>query len=236
MLELVASASTKIVQVPDWLDLASVFAGGLMGAVAAVKERFDLAGVAGLAVVTGLGGGIIRDGLLNVVPAAIQGSSYLVTALVAAAAGFFFASLVSRFASLLIPIDAIALGLFGVVGANKALANGIEFVPAVLIGVLAAVGGGLLRDVITSQPPLAFVPGTLYTTAAALGVVLYATLDELDVALGIAVTLSTGFVFALRMVAVWRGWHAPRPVDATKVLTTVIGAGDKGPDPPRDAP
>jgi uncharacterized membrane protein YeiH len=206
-----------IVQTPLWLDLLTVAIAGITGALVAVSLRFDIVGVTALSFLTGLGGGIIRDVLLGQVPVAISTDDYVITAVAAAGVGFFFARWVQRFGLVLTMLDAASLGLFAVIGTSKALANGISTVPAVLVGVVTAVGGGALRDVFAGRPPEIFQPGKLYALAALGGVLAYVGLEHLDVRLAIATVVCVAVTFALRMAALQLDWTTPTAIDAPQV-------------------
>lgn len=216
MIALIA-AGAPVVQTPLWLDLLTVAMAGVTGALMGVSLRFDIVGVTALAFLTGLGGGIIRDLLLGQVPVAIRGNDYVITAVAAAAVGFFFARWVRHFGWVLTWFDAASLGLFGVIGTSKALANGISVAPAILVGIVTAVGGGALRDVFTGQPPEIFKPGQLRALAVLGGVLVYVGLDRLDVRLGISTAVAMLVTFALRMGALQLGWTTPTAIDAPRV-------------------
>lgn len=109
-------------QVPSWIDLTSVVVAALAGAAVAVEERFDLVGGILLAMIMGLGGGIIRDLLLGLRPVAVTNHYYLPTVTVAALAGYVFASLLRRSGTPFVVLDAMATGLFTVVGVEKSAA------------------------------------------------------------------------------------------------------------------
>lgn len=216
MIALIA-AGAPVVQTPLWLDLLTVALAGVTGALMGVSLRFDIVGVTALAFLTGLGGGIIRDLLLGQVPVAIRGNNYVITAVAAAAVGFFFARWVQRFGWVLTWFDAASLGLFGVIGTSKALANGISAAPAILVGIVTAVGGGALRDVFTGQPPEIFKPGQLRALAVLGGVLVYVGLDRLDVRLGVSTAVAMLVTFALRMGALKLGWTTPTAIDAPRI-------------------
>ena len=216
MIALIA-AGAPVVQTPLWLDLLTVALAGVTGALMGVSLRFDIVGVTALAFLTGLGGGIIRDLLLGQVPVAIRGNDYVITAVAAAAVGFFFARWVRRFGWVLTWFDAASLGLFGVIGTSKALANGISVAPAILVGIVTAVGGGALRDVFTGQPPEIFKPGQLRALAVLGGVLVYVGLDRLDVRLGVSTAVAMLVTFALRMGALKLGWTTPTAIDAPRI-------------------
>lgn len=201
------------VSVPVLLDLGAVLVGGLSGALLAVRKRFDLVGCVSLAIVAGVGGGVIRDVLLQQgAPAALQDSRYLVTALVAAAVGFYRSGSVVRIGRILIALDALYLAVYTVVGALKALGAGLAPVPAVFLGIVTAVGGGILRDVLAGEAPSLFRTGELYATVSATGSALFVGLWMSPLmshtAAGVAAIV---VMVVLRLLAVHYGWQAPLP-------------------------
>lgn len=213
---------TEVVQTPLWIDLIAAVVGGLAGATMAARKRMDITGVVGLALATGLGGGILRDVLLNQLPVAFQAPWYILAALAAALAVFLFERQINKLTFAVVILDAGALAIYGVVGADKALANEISTLPAILIGVITAVGGGVLRDILTNQTPNIFrADDTLYATAALAGILVFVGLYELDMALAPAAFISVGFGFGLRVVAWRRGWGTPQPFDATERMREV---------------
>ncbi len=201
------------VSVPLWLDLPAVVVAALGGALVASRAGFDLSGVFGLGLLTGLGGGILRDLLLNQVPVALEGPEYIIAALLASALIAVSARVVDRFIALVILLDAAALGLYGVTGINKTLALGLDAWAAVLVGMVAALGGGALADVATARPPEIFRKGgQLYATAVLVGLLAYliawwASNDEI-----IAAVVGVGVTFIVRVLA-WRlNWILPGPL------------------------
>ena len=172
--------------IPAWIDLAAVAVGAIQGSVFAVhhndagaRPRLALIGIAVLAVVMGLGGGIVRDVLLDLEPVALQGGGYLVTALAAGAAGFVLARILARAAGLVVVFAAAQIAIFVVVGTLKAQEVGLEPLPAIIVGVVASVGGGVLRDLLAGQPPALMQPGTLTGAGAAAGATTFVVLEAL---------------------------------------------------------
>lgn len=209
----VAAVIPEAVSVPLWLDLPAVVVSALGGALVASRAGFDLSGVFGLGLLTGLGGGILRDLLLNQVPVAIESPEYIIAAVLASALIAVSARAVDRMIALVIVLDAAALGLYGMTGINKTLAFGFDAWAAVLVGLVAALGGGALRDLATARPPEIFRKGgQLYATAVLFGLLAYliawwTTDDEVVAAVaGVAVT------FVVRILA-WRlNWVLPGPL------------------------
>ena len=126
----------------------------LSGALLAVRRKFDIVGMAVLATVTALGGGVIRDVLIGAVPpAALTNSWLLVLPLVATVVTFFFHPRVAMMGRTVLLFDAIGLGVFCATATTKAAAAGIPLVAAVLLGTITGIGGGILRDVLAGQIP-----------------------------------------------------------------------------------
>lgn len=191
-------------------DLAATFLFAVSGTLAALAKRYDLVGVLVLAFVTGLGGALLRDGIFlqQGPPAVITDGRYLLAVLAGAGFGSFFGRRLHALRVLFVLTDAAALGIYGMVGVQKALAAGLPEVTAVLVGMVNAVGGSLLRDVLVREEPLVFKPGEFYALAALGGVVLFAVLtrvlhwpDTLSALVAIAVA------FALRVLALRLGWR-----------------------------
>lgn len=193
------------------LDLAGVLVFAISGASLAARRRFDAVGIAALATVTGLGGGLVRDTLLgDVPPVALRDQLYLAMPLVATAVVLVGHHVVERMARPVLAFDAGGLGLFSVVGTAKALDHGLGILPSVLLGVLTAVGGGVLRDVLAREVPSVFKPDSaLYAIPATVGAGATAAAWSHDL-LGAATAgaIAAG-VLVLRLLAIRRGWRAP---------------------------
>ncbi|MFF2273805.1 trimeric intracellular cation channel family protein [Agromyces sp. NPDC058136] len=176
--------------IPLWLDLTAVGLGGVQGALFASgfrgERRLDLLGVAIVGIVMGFGGGVIRDLLLNQPIGALQSNWYLVTAILAALVGMLLAAPLQRLNGVIVGLDAVVIGMFGAFGTTKALDLGLPILPAVFVGVAAAVGGGILRDMLMSLPVAIMHVGSLYAVAAAAGCLVLVGLDAFGVPLLIA--------------------------------------------------
>jgi len=208
-------------------EMLATAVGALSGALIAVRKRFDIIGVVTLAVVAGLGGGIIRDVLLQKYGiAAFQHEYLLWTALAAALAGFFFADLVRSGRRLFLLVDALSLGLFAVIGADKGLVANIGIFAAILLGAITSTGGGVMRDVLTGEVPNVLQPGSLYAAAAVLGSIAYVTLVTwLDVVKPAAALAAVAITLGLRLLSVMFGWSTPRPVDLTSRVKRLVPMG-----------
>jgi uncharacterized membrane protein YeiH len=196
-------------QVPLWIDLVALTVGALAGATIAVEEKFDVVGLLFLAIVMGLGGGIIRDILLGLRPVALTNEAYLPAVVIAGVVGVLLVRFGGRARNVWIVLDALALGLFTVVGVEKSLLNGLAGTAAVFIGVSAAVGGGVLRDIACNRPIELVRRGTWNGAAALLGAWLYVGLAKFDVPSGFCEFFAIATIVAVRLASVWRGWETP---------------------------
>ncbi|MFC0040974.1 trimeric intracellular cation channel family protein [Actinomadura rayongensis] len=197
---------------PAALDLAGIFVFALSGALTAVRQRLDLVGMAVLAGATALGGGILRDVAIGAVPPkAFTSVGYVVMPLAASALVFFWHPQVTRLLPAVLFFDAAGLGLFCATGTGKALAFGLSPVHAVLLGVVTAVGGGVLRDVLSGQVPSVLYDRQLYALPAALGASVVAVAHVLGAGGGAVTAGAAALAFALRLLALRYGWRTPRP-------------------------
>lgn len=191
------------------LDLSGVFANAMLGGVIARREKLDPVGFVVLAVLSGLGGGLIRDTLLqHGTPVALTDYAYLLTAFAGAAVTFLI-RVEGRLWNRVWPVlDALALGCWAAAGAEKTLGVGLGWLPAVLLGTITAVGGGAVRDVVIRRVPAVLGGNTLYATAAAASsgvlVILHAV-GHRGVGMLVALVVGAG----LCLVARWRGWILP---------------------------
>lgn len=206
-----------VIHPPLWIEMPAVIAGALAGALFAQKRGLDIIGILALAVISGLGGGMLRDVFLARVPLALEEPRYLGAAVGAAALAAFFAQAMNRFRLALVAIDAVSLGLFTVIGAQSGLLADLPWLSAIFLGTITGVGGGLLRDLFTGElPPEIFRRGQPYASASFLAATLYVGLVQgLDAPRGVAQLAAVALVCAIRAVAIWRGWQSPQPYDLT---------------------
>ncbi|WP_328476153.1 trimeric intracellular cation channel family protein [Actinoplanes sp. NBC_00393] len=193
------------------LELIGLYVFATSGALMAIQKGFDVVGIAILALLTALGGGVVRDLIIGETPpAAFRDVIYLVIPLVAAAVTFFAHPLMDRLAFTVLVFDAAGLGLFCVTGTLKALHFGLGAVQAVLLGVITAVGGGVLRDITARETPaLVRVETDLYAIPAAAGAVLIVVAHHAGWPMPVVATGAAAGVFAFRIVAMLRHWTAP---------------------------
>lgn len=199
---------------PLWLvlDLVGTFAFALNGALTAVRaERLDIVGVITLGMFTGLGGGTIRDVLLDALPpATFVDWRYLAVASAGGLIAFALSRVLDRLAATINVLDAIGLSVFAVLGAYKALDMGFGVAQAIIVGTITAVGGGTIRDVLIGRIPTV-LRSELYAIPALVGAGCAAAAHSFGYH-GTAVALGAALVcFAIRLVGIRFDLHAPRP-------------------------
>ena len=203
---------TALFVIPQWADLLAIGIGAMQGALFAAQfrdRRLDLLGVAIIGIATGFGGGILRDVLLSQVPAALGSNWYLMVATAAALMGMLLERLISRLGPLVTVLDALTIGLFGAIGTTKALSAGLPEVPAIFVGVLSAVGGSILRDLLLNRPIALMHVGSLYALAAVVGTSTLTILLRLEVDIFPAAVACVALTFGVRILAVLFNWTLP---------------------------
>jgi uncharacterized membrane protein YeiH len=191
------------------LDLCGTFVFALSGGMMAVRHRLDLFGVLVLSFAAATSGGIIRDVLLGATPpASVRDWRYIAVSLVAGLFTFYWSVILDRWRSSVLILDAAGLSLFAVSGALKALAFDLNPIAAVMLGVLTGIGGGVLRDILVSEVPTV-LRSDLYATAALAGASIVVIGSLLAIPSTATALVGAGLCFALRLVAIRRGWRLP---------------------------
>lgn len=196
------------------VDVTGVVASGLLGGALARSKRFDIVGFVTLAIITGLGGGMIRDVLLNSgFPVALTDPAYLGGALGAAIVAYIVRLDGTWPRRSLVIADVLALGCWSATGTIKAASLGLAVLPSLMLGVITAVGGGMLRDVLVGRTPTVFGGNTLYASLAAVGsieaLVCMKVFGRPDLGMLLAIVTCT----ILGVLARRLGWMLPEPVD-----------------------
>ena len=190
-------------------DLIGVAVFAASGASAAVVKRLDLFGVAFVGFVAALGGGILRDLVIDAVPPlAFADWRYAVTAVLASLAIFWLHPHLARLRRVVLVLDAAGLGLFTVTGTLKALNAGVPPVGACLIGMLTGIGGGVARDLLLGEVPVV-LRRDIYAVVALGGAVAVTVLEWLDAAHPVPLAVAAVAMTVVRLVALRRRWSAP---------------------------
>lgn len=184
------------------LDILGTFAFAISGALVASDQKLDLFGVAIIAFVTAVGGGMLRDILINAHPINWIGDlNYLYTILSAVILTFLFKSKILPLSKTMFLFDTVGLGVFTLLGLKKGLSFDLHPIVALIMGMISAVFGGVLRDVLTNKIPLIFEK-EIYASACLAGGVSYLILNNFKVPENIIFIISASVIVIIRVVAV----------------------------------
>jgi uncharacterized membrane protein YeiH len=189
------------------LDYAAVAVFGASGALAAARRGHDFVTFAFFAAITGVGGGTLRDLLIDAPVFWIARPGYLLVCL-AAATAVWMAGRRTRRLSALLWLDALGMAAYAVVGAAKALSLGVHPISAVVMGVMTATFGGVLRDVVAGEPSV-LLQREIYVTAAVLGAIVFVGTAALGLDRIVAGLVGFGAALALRAAAIVWGLSLP---------------------------
>ena len=193
--------------IPALLDYAGVAVFALTGALAAARQRHDIVTFCFFAAVTGVGGGTLRDLLIGVPVFWIRDPGYPAVCIAAAGLVWALGERSWRIPALLW-LDAIGLAGYSVLGTAKAAEVGVPPLVAVVMGVLSATFGGIVRDVLAQEPSV-LLRREIYLTAAAMGAIAFVGLRVMQVGEGVSALLAMAAAFLLRAGALRFGWSLP---------------------------
>ena len=202
---------------PSWFDYGATFLFAMAGTLLALRKGYDIVGVFTVAFAGSVGGGLIRDGLFlqQGPPGITTNGNYLILIVLGALVGVLFQRRVPRLQLLIEMVDALCLGAYAVVGCDKAILAGLALPAVVLVGVVNAVGGGILRDILIREEPLIFRPGQFYVAVALVGCLTFVLLSQFVplFVTGIghfeAGLISIAVTFTLRALAIRFNWQTP---------------------------
>ncbi|AEG59872.1 trimeric intracellular cation channel family protein [Desulforamulus ruminis] len=201
-----------------FLDLLGTLAFSLSGALMAIKKDMDLFGIMVLALVTAIGGGTTRDVLLGNTPVFILVEPvYVYVSLIGAIGSFLFYKALFKIKSVILIVDALGLGTFVCIGVSKALEANISSVGAVILGVITAVMGGIIRDLLAGEIP-SVLTRDFYAIACVLGGILFIVLFNLEISKDMVMIVAAGFIIGLRLIAIKFGWNLIKPRSRRRYL------------------
>jgi uncharacterized membrane protein YeiH len=196
------------------LDWCGVIVFAITGALVASRKQMDIVGFVMLGTATGIGGGTLRDVLLGASPVFwINAPEYLISCVAVSSVVFFTAHIPQSRYRLVLWFDALGLGVFAVVGAEKALLMGAGPTVAIAMGVITATFGGILRDLLGAESPVV-LGREIYVTAALAGAATFVLGSAVGLSREVAVVLGLITGVGLRGAAIWRGWSLPRYTSA----------------------
>ncbi|MEK7466908.1 MAG: trimeric intracellular cation channel family protein [Planctomycetota bacterium] len=189
------------------IDLFGVSVFAVSGALKAREKQLDPVGFVTLGVVTATGGGVMRDAILGRVPPFVFQDSWILGVAIAVSLAAFFVKLPARGLEY---FDAIGLGFYTAMGAQLAADKGLPAVPAILVGVTAACGGGVIREVLVNDLPFIF-RGTLYATASIAGAAALLAARRFGAPTPLALSLGFAVTAGIRTLAIRKHLSLPTP-------------------------
>jgi uncharacterized membrane protein YeiH len=192
------------------IDILGTFAFAISGALVASDKKFDLFGVLIIAFVTAVGGGMLRDILINAHPINWIGDlNYLWTIFLAVFLTFLFKSKIAYLSKTLFLFDTIGISVFTLLGLQKGLSFDLHPLIALIMGMISAVFGGVLRDVLTNKVPLIFEK-EIYASACLAGGISYLALTFLEAPKDINFIISASVIIIIRLISVKYELELPR--------------------------
>ncbi len=187
-------------------DILGTLVFAISGVLTAMEKKFDVVGTIIIGLVTAVGGGTLRDLLIGQTPVAwMQNDTYLIVILVGVFLAHIFKSRIQRLRKSMFLFDTIGIGLFTILGLQKTLGVGLSVPISVLMGIVSASFGGVIRDVLTNEIPLIFRK-EIYATACLAGAVVFLILSSFSSYQTVNMLLSMSVVFVIRYFAVKNGW------------------------------
>jgi uncharacterized membrane protein YeiH len=195
------------------IDIVGTFAFAISGALVASKKEFDLFGVIILAFVTAVGGGMLRDILINAHPINWIGDlNYIYTILTAVVCTFLFKSKIAPLRKTFFLFDTIGISVFTLLGLQKGLNLNLPAIVAIIMGMVSAVFGGVIRDVLSREVPLIFKK-EIYASACLTGGLVYLLLKEVRLNDDINFIISASVIIIIRTLSVIYKLHLPKIKD-----------------------
>lgn len=209
--------------IPFWFELTATVVYAISGALSASRTQYDILGTIVMATIVGLFGGVLRDILLQDYGIyAFQRPSLMIACIICGVVVFYFGRLVTYIDPISDVVDTVGVGLWAVVGTGKALSANLGIIPAVIMGLLTAIGGGIIRDVLMNKPISAFQPGSYYGTAVMVGSVAFALMRTNHIFDQWSAIMCAVLVIAIRFGSVTFGWRTRPSRDLTVPMADAL--------------
>lgn len=205
-----------VLYIPFWFELTATIVYAVSGAMSASRAQYDLLGTIVVASIVGLFGGVMRDVLLQDFGIyAFQRPQLMIACVICGIVVFYFGRLTTYLDPVIEIVDTVGIGLWAIVGTGKALSAGLGIMPAVVMGLLTAIGGGIVRDTLMNRPVAAFQPSSYYGTAVLLGSIVFALMRTNHVLDQWSAVICALLVIAIRLASVTFGWQTRPSRDLT---------------------
>ena len=193
----------------NFIDIAGTFVFAVSGIMVAIQKKFDFFGVIILAFVTSVGGGTLRDMMIGSTPVGwMQSEVYVITVLSAVPICYFLSGQLQKARKTFLIFDTLGIGLFTILGIEKSLEIGLSPVVAVMMGIVSAVFGGVLRDVLSNDVPMVFRK-EIYAFACLSGAIVYLGLNYIHTNNELSMILAISVVISVRLLSLQYKWSIP---------------------------
>lgn len=205
--------------VPEWLDLLAVIVGALAGVLVAVDRNLDLVGFVGMCLICALGGGLLRDVIMQTGDVyALRSQWPILLCVITALVGFAFPRAIKRHPNLYEWVDMFSVALFVVAGASKAVRYELLATAVVLMGTITGIGGGMLRDVFLGEVPQVFRRSNWYALCAVAGSLCFYLCTRFGTRFGqineaVAVVATVVVVVAMRRISLRYDIKSPTKIN-----------------------
>jgi len=191
------------------LDIIGLITFSFSGAIKGIYKKFDLFGIIVLGISTSLGGGVIRDVLVNQIPKMMTDFSYIGFSLLGILIAIITRQKITPIIEKIFLIsDAIGLSSFTATGCLVAVENSLGIIGIILLGLSTAIGGGIIRDILSGDVPLVLCK-EFYASCSILGCIFFWLCLILNISLSISALICVLTVFLIRLMAIKYNWHLP---------------------------
>lgn len=212
-----------VLTIPFWFEMLATITGAISGSMSASRAQYDIFGTMVIAIIMGLFGGILRDILLQDYGIyAFQKPELIIACVITAFIVFYFGRLTTYLNPVIDIVDGLSVGMWAIISAGKGLSAGLGIVPAVVLGTVVSIGGGVMRDIMMNKQISAFRPGSLYGTAALLGTVVFAIMKSFHILDDWSAIICLLLIMGIRFGSMAFGWHTTPAHDLTQTVTDVV--------------
>ncbi|VXD18128.1 trimeric intracellular cation channel family protein [Marinoscillum sp. 108] len=192
-----------------FIDLLGTMVFAISGALTAFDKKLDIFGISAVAFITALGGGTLRDVLLGSTPVSwMQNLNYLFMILIGISIAILFRQAVQKLRKTFFLFDTIGIAVFTILGLQKALDFGVSPIIGIMMGMISAVFGGVIRDIVCNEIPLIFRK-EIYALTCIAGGIVFMLLDFWAVEQFLNILITAGFIVSFRVLAVRYHWELP---------------------------
>lgn len=183
-----------------FFDLFGTLVFSSTGAIRGIEKKLDIFGILVMSFLTAVGGGTIRDIIINKIPFYFFDINYTISIITGAFLVIAFRNFINKYKNILVYLDAIGLGVFSIIGAEKGLNANLPDIGIVIVGLVTGIGGGILRDTLVKEIPFV-LEKEVYATASIIGLIIFIILAKLNIPLVINVWFCITIIIFIRIIS-----------------------------------